>query len=63
MDPETTWREMAELFGSGQLNDAKQKARDLQKWLDVQGFPPTITDVPAFNRLVARAACTAVLER
>lgn len=63
MDPQQTWIELSQLFTDGKLDEAKEKARDLRRWLDQQGFAPTVTGLPAFDRLVARSACNAVLQR
>lgn len=63
MDPDAAFYEMAEAFQHKELDEAKKTARNLRNWLETQGFPPKITGHESFDRLCARAACNAVLER
>lgn len=59
MDPDAYWKMIAEAVDE-QWERAAELAEELLLWTDGSGFPPTITDVPTFDRIVVRQTCEAV---
>lgn len=62
MDPNATWRMLAESYGSDS-DHAKELAQALLYWLDKGGFPPKITGNAELDRIVAWNTCVAVAAR
>lgn len=63
MDPDAAFYELSEDVQHNEWDEAKETARNLRRWLENGGFAPKITGHESFDRLCARAACNAVLER
>lgn len=61
MDPNTTWRSLAEAVQADDWAKAEEHANDLHVWINRGGFAPTITGQPAFDRLVAINTCVSIL--
>ena len=61
MDPNTLWHDLAMSVQLDDWESAEVQARDLLEWLDKKGFPPSITGQQAFDAIVARCACQAVI--
>lgn len=63
MDPDAAFYEMAEAVAHAEWTEAKERAKDLRHWLETGGFAPKITGHDQFDRIAAKAACNAVLQR
>lgn len=62
MDPDACWNELQEAVNTAMWGQAILIAEDLLTWLKKDGFPPSITGKPVFDRLVARATCEAITQ-
>ena len=62
MDPNKTWKLMAEAASRFEWDKARQHALALQGWLAKGGFPPVVAGYPYFDRITAEAAVVAVLD-
>jgi hypothetical protein len=60
MDRNTAWADLQEAVNTAMWGEAILKAEDLLTWLERNGFPPSITGKPVFDRIVARATCEAI---
>lgn len=60
MDPQKTWRELSKAVEQEDWHQAGIHADDLIGWLAKGGFPPKITGIEAFDRVVAKATCKAI---
>ena len=61
MDPNATWKMLAEAIEAGNDDEATEAAESLEAWLLKNGFPPHITGNAKFDRYVATATCHALL--
>jgi hypothetical protein len=61
MDPNQTWSDLSEAFGEEDWDRVDELASALAEWLDRGGFPPSVTGHKAFDKLVAKNACNALL--
>jgi len=66
MDPNATWKLLAEAFEQVQSDceaweAIEEHAENLMYWLSRGGFPPEITGHREFDRLVAKQTCDAIL--
>jgi hypothetical protein len=60
MDPQACWLELQEAVATAFWGTAILKAEELLTWLEKDGFPPRISGYPVFDRIIARATCTAI---
>lgn len=60
MDPNTVWSDLARAIERDDWNEATELAEMLVDWIERQGFPPTITGIATFDRIVTAAAATAI---
>ncbi len=63
MDPDAAWYEISEYVQNAEWAEARERALDLRHWLETGGLAPKITGHESFDRIAAKAACNAVLER
>ncbi len=61
MDPNATWRELADSVAQDGWPKAEELANDLRYWLECGGFPPRITGQQVFDRIVVKNTCDAIL--
>ena len=61
MDPEKAWRQLAEAIANDDSSLATELADGLLAWLDRNGFPPKITGLLAFDRMVVEATCDRIV--
>jgi hypothetical protein len=62
MDPTACFEHLAELIQDSEWEEAKEAADDLLTWLGKEGFAPTITGKPLFDKLVAESVCQRIQE-
>lgn len=60
MDPQATWLAITEAMKHADCETAANRAEDLLTWLKKDGFPPSITTVVVFDRVIAKATCEAI---
>lgn len=60
MDPNQTWHDLARAIERDDWDEATDLAEMLVDWIERQGFPPTITGIAAFDRIVVAATAQAV---
>lgn len=60
MDPNQAWTDLCAAVADDDWDTASEIADNLLDWLTKGGFPPHISGVYPFDRLVAKAACEAV---
>lgn len=60
MDPNAAWTALAQAVAGDDWEQAATVADGLLAWLSRGGFPPAITGVPAFDTIVAKAACESI---
>lgn len=60
MDPDTAWVQISQAIADAEWDTAAELADGLLHWLTRDGFPPRITGIKAFDKLVARATCEAI---
>ena len=60
MDPNQTWSDLSRAIERDDWDEATDLAEMLVDWIERQGFPPTITGIPAFDRIVAAATGKAI---
>ena len=60
MDPNQTWSELASAIERDNWDEATDLAEMLVDWIERQGFPPTITGITTFDRIVTAATAKAV---
>lgn len=61
MDPNQTWKELAQAWDDEDDDMMEELAQNLFDWLIGGGFPPTVTGVESFDRAVARMVCDSIL--
>lgn len=61
MDPNQTWRDLADAVQEDDWERAGELATALLEWLDKDGYPPTISRHQAFDRIVAQTACKSII--
>jgi len=60
MDPNEIWQNLARAIERDDWDEATELAEILVEWIERQGFPPTITGIAAFDRIVTAAAARAI---
>ena len=60
MDPNQTWHDLGRAIERDDWDEATDLAELLVDWIERQGFPPTITGIVAFDRIVTAATAKAV---
>lgn len=61
MDPNATWAALLRSCRCGDAEACRECCRDLLEWFAKGGFPPAIAGIPALDRIMVQAACTAYL--
>lgn len=61
MDPDQAWKDLAEAIEEDDWPKAEEQAYNLIRWIEDGGFPPTVTGKEAFDAILVRDACSAVL--
>jgi len=60
LDPNQVWSDLSRAIERDDWDEATELAEMLVDWIERQGFPPTITGIAAFDRIVAAATAKAV---
>ena len=60
MDPSESWTELSRAIGDNDWQAAGGRADELLGWLRKGGFPPRITGIEPFDRIVTRATCESI---
>lgn len=63
MDPNATWKDLADAFQENDWPRMVELAQALSEWLDKDGYPPTITRHQAFDRYAVACACAGIIEQ
>ena len=59
MDPNAAWNAIRSAIEDARWTEANELADGLLDWLVKGGFPPKITGVQPFDRIVAKVTCEA----
>jgi hypothetical protein len=60
MDPNQTWSDLSRAIERDDWDEATDLGEALVDWIERGGFPPTITGIQAFDRIVTAATAQAV---
>jgi hypothetical protein len=60
MDPNALWRDLSQAIADNEWSLAGELAESLKKWLQSGGFPPRVTGVAEFDRIVTRSTAEAI---
>ena len=60
MDPNATWQALSQAVADADWGKAGELADGLLHWLSRDGFPPNISGLPLFDKIVAKATCEAI---
>lgn len=59
MDPQACWAAIIACYGKDYV-EAADRADDMLKWIEGNGFPPTITGNRELDELIVRETCRAL---
>lgn len=62
MDPNATWRVLLQSHQNEEWESCQEACSDLYAWLQNGGFPPRITGIDLFDKVMAQAVCTSYVE-
>ena len=60
MDPTASWEELSRAIAGDNWPVASILADEILAWLRKGGFPPRISGVEQFDRIVARSMCESI---